>query len=201
MATPITSICALCAINHLLDIPKPICCNAKTEKGLNISCSTCFLDGNQHICFLLDPLGMKYFDRLMALKQNGEAEFSERLEEFQVIIFYHIAILKTACSPIKTWGLKIPVETFAGAPMLVKFGKGIPCEIPDKSDFEEDCSFDTNAASSEVTSVVESATTEVVGPDAQLDIDEPEYFVLEHLTNDKSDSEDEGWVSVSSKDF
>ncbi|KAG9680412.1 hypothetical protein KCU95_g13298, partial [Aureobasidium melanogenum] len=193
MTTPIASICALCAINQLLDIPKPIYCNVKTEQGHNISCSTCFLDGNQHICFLLDPLGMKYFNHLMALKHNGEVEFSERLEEFQVIIFYHIAILKTTSTPIKTWALDIPVETFAGAPMLVKFGKGIPCEVPDNGNAVNPTSSDANPA-------IESVTTEDCSP-AQLDIDEPEYFILDHSNNDKSDSEDEDWVSVSSKDL
>lgn len=134
----------------------------------------------------------------MTLKHNGETEFSECLEEFQVIVFYHLAILKTI-PPIKTWALDMPAETFAGAPMLVKFGKGIPCEIPDNVDSDEDSS-DTNAASSDAKSAIESVTTEV-GSSTQLDINESEYLVLDHFGNDKLDSEDEDWVSVSSKDF
>ncbi|KAG9745283.1 hypothetical protein KCU73_g7921, partial [Aureobasidium melanogenum] len=133
----------------------------------------------------------------MTLKHNGEAEFSERLEEFQVIIFYHLAILKTTSPPIETWALDIPAETFASAPMIVKFGT---YEISDNLDSEQDGSSHTNATFSDADPTIECATTEVGSP-AQSDIDEPEYFVLDHFNNDKSESEDEDWVSVSSKNF
>ncbi|KAG9529967.1 hypothetical protein KCU93_g2921, partial [Aureobasidium melanogenum] len=136
----------------------------------------------------------------MTLKHNSEAEFSERLEEFQVIVFYHLAILETTSPPVKTWALDMPAETFAGAPILVKFGKGIPCEISDDIDYEQDGSSHTNATSSDADPTIECATTKVGSP-AQSNIDELEYFVLDHFNNDKSESEDEDWVSVSSKNF
>ncbi|KAH0164142.1 hypothetical protein KCU67_g5278, partial [Aureobasidium melanogenum] len=136
----------------------------------------------------------------MTLKHNGEAEFSERLEDFQVIIFYHLSILKTTSPPIETWALGIPTETLAGASMIVKFDKGIPCEIPDDLDSEQDGSSHTKATFSDADPTIECATTEVGSP-AQSNIDEPEYFVLDHFNNDKSEPEDEDWVSVSSKDF
>lgn len=138
---------------------------------------------------------MKFFHRLIALKHNGGAEFSERLEEFQVIIFYHLSILSTTTAPVKAWALDIPAETFAGASMLVKFGKGIPHEIPDSVETEDNPSSDSNSVSSDAISAIEFVTTGTGSPE-QTDIDEPDYFVLNHHTNDKSDSEDEEWVSI-----
>lgn len=135
----------------------------------------------------------------MALKHNGEAEFSERLEEFQAIIFYHLSILNATPAPVKTWALDMPAETFAGASMLVDFGKGIPHAIPDDIDSAIPSS-DLTSVSADANPAIEAVTPEVGSP-GQVDIDEPEYFVLDHFNDDKSDAEDEDWVSISSKDF